>query len=60
MAKWVVLSLLSPESEGRGLRVQTVGSRAYMACTSSPPGGSVWRRCLWRQQEPPLDSSALR
>lgn len=27
---------------------------AQMACTSSPPGGSLWHRCLWGQQEPPL------
>lgn len=45
MAKQVVLSLLSPESEGGGLGADC-GSRACMACSSSPPGGSVWRRCL--------------
>lgn len=55
----IVLSLLSPESEWGGLRVQTgeqvlVLPVAQMACTSSPPGGSLWHRCLWGQQEPPL------
>lgn len=56
----IVLSLLSPESEWGGRRVQTgeqvlVLPVAPVACTSSPPGGSLGHRCPWSPQEPSLD-----